>query len=102
FSSRRRHTRSKRDWSSDVCSSDLLEGVLMGRYLLRRLWQSALTLVLSSIVIFIGARAMPGDPARARAGEDADPETIAAIRADLEIGRAPCRERAAHRGVGAA
>src|SRR5699024_11389376 len=26
FSSRRRHTRSKRDWSSDVCSSDLVEG----------------------------------------------------------------------------
>src|SRR5699024_3267560 len=25
FSSRRRHTRSKRDWSSDVCSSDLAE-----------------------------------------------------------------------------
>src|SRR5699024_11389875 len=23
FSTRRRHTRSKRDWSSDVCSSDL-------------------------------------------------------------------------------
>src|SRR5699024_11984103 len=28
-SSRRRHTRSKRDWSSDVCSSDL-EGVFLG------------------------------------------------------------------------
>src|SRR5699024_9085705 len=26
FSSRRRHTRSKRDWSSDVCSSDLDRG----------------------------------------------------------------------------
>src|SRR5699024_11432524 len=26
FSSRRRHTRSKRDWSSDVCSSDLGDG----------------------------------------------------------------------------
>src|SRR5699024_6300133 len=26
FSSRRRHTRSKRDWSSDVCSSDLTLG----------------------------------------------------------------------------
>src|SRR5437868_11831151 len=26
FSSRRRHTRSKRDWSSDVCSSDLEKG----------------------------------------------------------------------------
>src|SRR5216683_8201911 len=25
FSSRRRHTRSDRDWSSDVCSSDLVE-----------------------------------------------------------------------------
>src|SRR5699024_11306311 len=25
-SSRRRHTRSKRDWSSDVCSSDLMPG----------------------------------------------------------------------------
>src|SRR5699024_5567638 len=28
FSSRRRHTRSKRDWSSDVCSSDLLPTVI--------------------------------------------------------------------------
>src|SRR5699024_11983419 len=27
FSSRRRHTRSKRDWSSDVCSSDLFHAV---------------------------------------------------------------------------
>src|SRR6266849_8378697 len=27
FSSRRRHTRSTRDWSSDVCSSDLLRGL---------------------------------------------------------------------------
>src|SRR5206468_5266853 len=27
FSSRRRHTRSDRDWSSDVCSSDLAHGV---------------------------------------------------------------------------
>src|SRR5699024_1750779 len=31
FSSRRRHTRSKRDWSSDVCSSDLYrEEMVMG------------------------------------------------------------------------
>src|SRR5204862_5403948 len=28
FSSRRRHTRSLRDWSSDVCSSDLRTGNL--------------------------------------------------------------------------
>src|SRR6267378_903772 len=30
FSSRRRHTRSLRDWSSDVCSSDLVENGLDG------------------------------------------------------------------------
>src|SRR5690606_40089895 len=30
FSSRRRHTRFSRDWSSDVCSSDLDLGVLEG------------------------------------------------------------------------
>src|SRR5699024_1785757 len=30
FSSRRRHTRSKRDWSSDVCSSDLSLGLVKG------------------------------------------------------------------------
>src|SRR5699024_12788644 len=29
FSSRRRHTRSKRDWSSDVCSSDLTRFVIL-------------------------------------------------------------------------
>src|SRR5699024_9570537 len=31
FSSRRRHTRSKRDWSSDVCSSDLHHRVTVER-----------------------------------------------------------------------
>src|SRR5438105_14061928 len=30
FSSRRRHTRSTRDWSSDVCSSDLKSGFHVG------------------------------------------------------------------------
>src|SRR6266568_9577644 len=36
FSSRRRHTRWNCDWSSDVCSSDLLAGLEgpLGRYLL--------------------------------------------------------------------
>src|SRR5256884_6519055 len=31
FSSRRRHTRCSRDWSSDVCSSDLLAGIRPSR-----------------------------------------------------------------------
>src|SRR5699024_3427896 len=34
FSSRRRHTRSKRDWSSDVCSSDLKGDLEAARELL--------------------------------------------------------------------
>src|SRR5690606_39416693 len=32
FSSRRRHTRFSRDWSSDVCSSDLVLVILVGLY----------------------------------------------------------------------
>src|SRR5207302_3616016 len=36
FSSRRRHTRFSRDWSSDVCSSDLLPDSLGGRVWDRR------------------------------------------------------------------
>src|SRR2546422_3541155 len=31
FSSRRRHTRCSRDWSSDVCSSDLVDLVDLGQ-----------------------------------------------------------------------
>jgi peptide/nickel transport system permease protein len=53
----------------------------MRRYLLRRLGQSAVTLVPSTMVVFAGVRALPGDPARALAGEQNDPAQIAAIRA---------------------
>src|SRR5438874_3221325 len=35
FSSRRRHTRSLRDWSSDVCSSDLIRMGTLERNILR-------------------------------------------------------------------
>jgi peptide/nickel transport system permease protein len=55
------------------------------RYSFHRLWQSALTLVLASIVVFIGVRALPGDPATAMAGEEADPATIAAVRGQLGL-----------------
>ncbi len=57
----------------------------MSRYLLNRLWQSALTLVLASIVVFIGVRMLPGDPALAMAGEEADPETLAQVRESLGL-----------------
>lgn len=57
----------------------------MPRYIFNRLWQSALTLVLASIVVFIGVRAIPGDPALAMAGEEADPERVAATRERLGL-----------------
>lgn len=52
----------------------------MGRYLFHRAWQSALTLLLATVVVFIGVRALPGDPALALAGEDRTPEALDAIR----------------------
>ena len=57
----------------------------MARYLFERLWQSVVTLVLASIVVFVGIRALPGDPALAMAGEEADPATLAAVRAQLGL-----------------
>src|SRR2546422_8433170 len=43
FSSRRRHTRCSRDWSSDVCSSDLGEGCdELGEVTVHRLLVAAL------------------------------------------------------------
>ncbi|MFI1913740.1 ABC transporter permease [Nocardia sp. NPDC020380] len=59
----------------------------MVQYLFHRVWQSAVTLVLVSIVVFAGVRALPGDPATVMAGEQADPATIAAVRAQLGLDR---------------
>ena len=45
----------------------------MARYLLTKLWQAVVTLLLSALVVFFGVRALPGDPALALAGEEATP-----------------------------
>lgn len=52
----------------------------MGRYVLRRLVESAVTFVLVTIVVFLGVRALPGDAARALAGEESDPVVLEEIR----------------------
>jgi peptide/nickel transport system permease protein len=52
----------------------------MSRYLFHRAWQSLLTLFLATVVVFLGVRALPGDPALALAGEDRSPAVLAAIR----------------------
>src|SRR5690606_25275882 len=60
FSSRRRHTRFSRDWSSDVCSSDLLKlfGLIDGLYKFNNLERESFRsfdLHLTGIELFYGA-----------------------------------------------
>lgn len=57
----------------------------MLRYLAVRAGQGLVTLLLASVVVFAGVRALPGDPALALAGEEATPETAAAIRDRLGL-----------------
>lgn len=57
----------------------------MLRYLAVRAGQGLVTLLLASVVVFAGVRALPGDPALALAGEEATPETVAAIRDRLGL-----------------
>ena len=52
----------------------------MASFLLRRLGTSALVLVLASIVVFVGVRALPGDAALALAGEERDPVVLEQLR----------------------
>src|SRR2546422_5726315 len=88
FSSRRRHTRCSRDWSSDVCSSDLM----IRHTRCSRDWSSDVCssdLLGGELPPRLG-RHVPG------LGREADQEPPALARAESgqdEIGRASCRER---------
>lgn len=55
------------------------------RYLVRRLGYSIFVLVGLSIVVFIIARLVPGDPARAALGPRATQEAVEALRAKLHL-----------------
>lgn len=57
----------------------------MTRFVLVKIAHSFITFVLSAIVIFFGVRMLPGDPALAMAGEEATPERLTAIRAELGL-----------------
>src|SRR5207253_4706861 len=87
FSSRRRHTRWPRDWSSDVCSSDLIPelGWSFGY------WWSWAWIVLTTILqlaFFRWLGWIGGDPIRR-------PELppLRTLDPRSQIGRASCRER---------
>src|SRR5207237_3600416 len=80
FSSRRRHTRFKCDWSSDVCSSDLESDV--GE-------QLPIAYVMSRGGMPPVRVGKPGIDEQIRTGG----RTAPGARIEREIGRASCRER---------
>src|SRR2546430_7091611 len=82
FSSRRRHTRFDCDWSSDVCSSDLL--VLIVSWLFVRYTPFAVDKIFRSLQFVSASLYSLG-----HGGNDAQ-KTMGII---AEIGRASCRER---------
>jgi peptide/nickel transport system permease protein len=57
----------------------------MGLFILRRTLSSVIVLVLASLVIFLGVRALPGDPALVLAGEGVDDATLDAIRREFGL-----------------
>lgn len=67
----------------------------MRSYLLRRLPSALLVLIAASFLIFAILRLVPGDPATALAGPDADTATVAAIRDRLGLD-APFLSQYAH------
>src|SRR5207245_4944682 len=82
FSSRRRHTRCYRDWSSDVCSSDLRQrfsSVCNGRaHQIRAGLADLLRNLVENLMPFARRKASPA----------------------IQIGRASCRERVESTGGG--
>ena len=61
----------------------------MLRYLLGRLISLVLSLIVASLVIFFVIEVIPGDPAAFMLGMNAEPEAVAALRADLGLDQAP-------------
>jgi peptide/nickel transport system permease protein len=59
----------------------------MGGFLLRKVAAALIVLLLASVVVFLGVRALPGDPALALGGEERDPAVLAEIRHDYGLDR---------------
>jgi len=56
-------------------------------FILRRLLLGVLVLILVSILVFLATQALPGDPARAILGRQANPASLAALRRQLHLDR---------------
>src|SRR2546430_4325577 len=84
FSSRRRHTRFDCDWSSDVCSSDLVQGVQEGIYRYKPEKQE-LEIIRTGI--------QPYERYQILRGPNFNVSYMSVSLFLVEIGRASCRER---------
>ncbi len=64
----------------------------MGVFLIRRIIALILTLLVASADVFIVLEVLPGDPAAVMLGVNAEPDTLAALRAEMGLDR-PALER---------
>jgi peptide/nickel transport system permease protein len=59
----------------------------MGTFLLRKIGSALIVVWVASVLVFLGVRAIPGDPATALGGEDASPAYLQAIRHEYLLDR---------------
>ncbi|MDJ0780812.1 MAG: ABC transporter permease [Desulfosarcinaceae bacterium] len=59
------------------------------KMVVKRLAAGAVTVLVVSILIFVGVEALPGDPATAILGQQATPENLAALRKELKLDMPP-------------
>jgi len=57
----------------------------LGGFLLRKVGAALVVLLLASILVFLGVRAIPGDPAIALGAENRDPAVLAAVRHKYDL-----------------
>src|SRR5207302_5753118 len=88
FSSRRRHTRFSRDWSSDVCSSDLWGGRSLVPVSRRGTPPRSTAHPWIEAVYLFGSRAR----GNVRPSSDIDLAVLPGTAGSPKIGRASCRE----------
>src|SRR5690606_39458861 len=93
FSSRRRHTSFSRDWSSDVCSSDLVLLEVLQRLFCRIEPPNAVMQLLPQLFdLFVGAARLESVTAGAGTPTE-DEQAVPGAVPIQQIGRASCRER---------
>src|SRR5436853_4282240 len=61
----------------------------MTLFLIKRLAILVATLLVTSLVVFLVLEILPGDPAQVMLGTEAQPDTLAALRAQLGLDRPP-------------